>query len=65
VNDETLGEQLLQIATMMLIAIVLALLVMGAFGISLRPMPEHARPARHPVVEAKKDHPKHSIGPNP
>jgi hypothetical protein len=64
-NDETLGETLLEIATMMLLAIVLALLVMGALGVSLRPFPEGAR-SPHPVTEqtanAPKDHPKHSDG---
>jgi hypothetical protein len=68
VNDETLGETLLQVTTMVLIAIILALIVMGALGMSLAPMPEHAKPSRSAVVQvtpAPKDHPKHSVGPNP
>jgi ABC-type transporter Mla subunit MlaD len=61
-RDETLGETLLEITTMMLLAIVLALLVMGAFGVSLRPYPEHARTPHTATVQVTKDHPKHADG---
>ena len=66
-SDETLGETLLEIATMMLLAIVLALLVMGALGVSLRPVPEGAKgphPATQQSANAPKDHPKHDDAPH-
>jgi hypothetical protein len=61
-RDETLGETLLEITTMMLLAIVLALLVMGALGVSLRPYPERAKTAHTGTVQVSKDHPKHADG---
>ncbi len=45
-NEETLGETVLGILVAMVLAIVLALIIMGAAGISFRP-PE--RPHRHAV----------------
>jgi hypothetical protein len=61
-RDETLGETLLEIATMMLLSIVLALLIMGALGVSLRPFPERAKTPHTATVQVAKDHPKHADG---
>jgi hypothetical protein len=67
-NDETLGETLLQIATMMIISIVLALLVMGALGISFRAPPEREHrfhPTAVHTAKPPKDHPKHAVASTP
>jgi hypothetical protein len=67
-SEESLGETLLQVATMMLISIVLALIVMGALGVSFRPPPERAKPSHPAAVHTAKpprDHPKHPAGSNP
>jgi hypothetical protein len=68
VNDETLGETLLEIATMMLLAIILALLLMGAFGISLRDIPKEPKRHAHPTVVRSfgpQDLGHSDVGPNP
>jgi hypothetical protein len=67
-NDETLGETVLEIVTMMLLAIVLAVLLMGAFGISLRAVPtapKHARPRVVRSVEPSDRLAGSEVRPNP
>jgi hypothetical protein len=63
-----MGETLLGIVTMMLLAIVLALLLMGAFGISLRAIPKELKRHAHPA-DVRSFEPQdlgHSdVGPNP
>jgi hypothetical protein len=65
-KDESLGEVLLQLGTVIVIAAILSFLVLDAFGQELLPKRSvHTAPAVVPSA-APTDHPKHSdIGPNP
>jgi flagellar basal body-associated protein FliL len=63
-NEETLGETVLQIVVMIIIALVVALMVMAGAGIHLVPPQKEqkqSKPAVH-VTGAPKDHPKHETG---
>jgi hypothetical protein len=58
VNDETLGETILATFTMVVIALVLALIVMALTNVHFYPAPEAKKSRVVELSEAPKDHPK-------